>query len=74
MTAPGVFYAIRQARTRVIGSELMTAAEADREVTCWRDHIGPARAVPATKAMRHAVRYYDQDILVPVLAGGEVPS
>lgn len=63
------FYAIRQARTRVIGSRSMTRAEADREVAVWAAEIGPARVLPVTPDLAHAVRYYDQAILVPALKG-----
>jgi hypothetical protein len=63
------FYAIRQARTRVIGSRSMTRAEADREVAAWAAEIGPARVLPVSPDLAAAVRSYDQAILVPALKG-----
>ena len=36
------FIAIRQAKTKVVGSRVMTRHEAEREVAVWRDNIGPA--------------------------------
>lgn len=73
-TAPGQdqaaaeqFYCIRQFRTKVCGSRLMTRAEADREAVMWLDQIGPAAVVPATPALAHAVRCADQDVLPPLL-------
>lgn len=65
----GGFYAIRQARTRVIGSRLMTRAEADREVAAWRAEIAPARTVPYTRELARAVRVYDQAVLGAALNG-----
>jgi hypothetical protein len=68
----GRFYVIRQARTRVIGSPVMTAVQARREYAAWtspQSGVGPARIVPVTPALRRAVRAYDQDVLVPLLAG-----
>jgi hypothetical protein len=71
MTADGgTWYCIRQARTRVIGSRVMTRAEADTEARVWREYIGPAVTVPATSDLAHAVRYYDQSVLAPLLTGG----
>jgi hypothetical protein len=67
VSTPGTFYVLRQARTRVIGSRVMTEAEANREAQVWAAEIGPAVAVPATPALAQAVRFYDQDVLVPIL-------
>jgi hypothetical protein len=61
------FFAVRQARTRVIGSRVMTRAEAELEVTVWLREIGPAAVVPVTDELTHAVRVYDQDMLRAVL-------
>jgi hypothetical protein len=66
----GRFCAVRQARTRVIGSRLMTREEAEREVSVWRDEIGPAVVADATDALMRAVRAYDQAVLAPLLAAG----
>jgi hypothetical protein len=63
------FYAVRQALTRVVGSRIMTRAEAELEVTVWSAEIGPAKAVPVTKDLAHAVRVYDQDVLRAALYG-----
>lgn len=63
------FYAVRQARTKVIGSRTMTRGEAEREVAAWLEHIGPAVVVPATPETRHAVRTEDQAALGKLLAG-----
>lgn len=63
------FYAIRQARTRVIGSRAMTREQADREVAAWAAEIGPARVLPVTPDLAAAVRTYDQAVLVPALKG-----
>jgi hypothetical protein len=57
------FFAIRQARTRVVGSRVMTRPEAEIEVSVWAADIGPARVVPVTKELTHAVRVYDQAVL-----------
>jgi hypothetical protein len=76
---PPRFYAIRQARSKVIGSRAMLLAEAEREVRIWGREIGPARVVPAAglvlddraitaSDLAHAIRYYDQAVLVPLLA------
>ena len=65
------FFAVRQARTRVIGSRIMTRAEAELEVTVWSAEIGPAKVVPVTKELTHAVRVYDQAVLRTVLYGPE---
>jgi hypothetical protein len=70
MTA-GAYYVIRQARTRVIGSGLLTKAQADREAAAWAAGTGPAVAVPATDALRRAVRCYDQAVLTEALYGGQ---
>lgn len=66
MTAQG-FYAVRQARTRVIGSRVMSLAEAEREVAAWLEDVGPAVAVPATPELARAVRAYDQAVLARLL-------
>lgn len=63
------FYAVRQARTRIVGSRIMTRTEAEEEVTVWSAEIGPARVVPATRDLTHAVRVYDQDVLRTALYG-----
>lgn len=63
------FYAVRQARTKVIGSRTMTRGEAEREVAAWLEHIGPAAVVPATQQARTAVRTGDQAVLGKLLAG-----
>jgi hypothetical protein len=68
MPAPK-FYAVRQARTKVVGSRLMTRAEADREVSAWRANIGPAVAVPDSPEVRRAVRVKDQAALTALLNG-----
>jgi len=65
----GKFYAVRQARTKVIGSRLMSHAEANTEVAAWSEDIGPAKAVPDSPAMRRAVRAYDQETLGAALYG-----
>lgn len=65
------FYAVRQARTRVIGSRKMTLAEAEREVAVWREEIGPAVVVPASREVTHAVRVYDQEVLSGLLRGAQ---
>jgi hypothetical protein len=68
------FFAVRQARTKVIGSRSMTKGEADREVKAWREHIGPAVVVPADKpGVRHAIRTEDQAVLAQLLAEGQAP-
>jgi hypothetical protein len=59
----GKFYAVRQASRKIIGSRLMSRAEADEEVACWAENIGPAIAVPDSPAIREAVRAYDQEVL-----------
>jgi hypothetical protein len=69
----GRFYAIRQARIRIIGSRTMTLAQARREVAVWRAEIGPAVVVPATKETRRAVRAYDQVALSALLTGTAQP-
>jgi hypothetical protein len=69
----GKFYAVRQGRTRVIGSRLMSQAEASREVAMWTADIGPAKAVPDSPAMRRAARCYDQAVLVPALYPERTP-
>ena len=76
MTRPAApkFYAIRQARTKVIGSRAMTQAEAEYEAKVWRGGIGPAVAVPVTPELRRAVAAYDQEVLVPLLAGATVTA
>jgi hypothetical protein len=63
----GKFYAVRQGRTRIIGSRLMSLAEASREVAMWTADVGPAAVVPDSPAMRTAVRRYDQAVLRPAL-------
>jgi hypothetical protein len=66
------FYAVRQGTGRAIGSRAMALAAAEREVSVWREHIGPAVVVPATPEVAHAVRTYDQETLGALLA--EVPQ
>jgi hypothetical protein len=63
-TPDSKFFAVRQARTRI-----MTRAEAELEVSVWSDEIGPARVMPVTKELAHAVRVYDQGILRAALYG-----
>ena len=63
------FYAVRQARTRIVGSRVMTRAEAELEVTVWSSEIGPAKVVPWSDGMRRAVRVYDQAVLHAALYG-----
>ena len=58
------FYAVRQARTLVIGSRMMTRDEAAREVTAWRAEIGPACTVPVTEQSTRAVNSGDQQALM----------
>lgn len=66
------FYAVRQARSgKVIGSRIMTRAEAEREVAVWREHIGRAGAVPVTRDTAQAVRLDNQDILPGLLEEAE---
>jgi hypothetical protein len=65
------FYAIRRARTKVVGSRTMTRGEADREVAAWRESIGPAVVVPATHANRGAVHRDDQTALTALLNEGQ---
>lgn len=65
------FYAVRQGRSKVIGSRTMTRGEADREVAAWTEHIGSAVTVPATPANRRAVHTEDQAVLTALLAGGQ---
>jgi hypothetical protein len=66
--AGGRFYAVRRfASGKVLGSRTMTRADADREVSAWREHIGPALTVPATDDVRRAVRANDQAVLAPLL-------
>jgi hypothetical protein len=67
MAATERFYAVRQARTKVIGSRTMTRGEAEREVAVWNEQIGPARVVPATEQARHAVRTENQAVLSALL-------
>jgi hypothetical protein len=68
------YYAIRQGRTRVIGSRSMTKGQAEHEAKAWREHIGPAVVVPADKpGVRHAVRTEDQAVLAQLLAEGQAP-
>ena len=61
------FIAIRQARTKVIGSRVMTRHEAEREVSVWRDEIGPACYVPAASDVRSMVRRNDSEALSKIL-------
>lgn len=61
------FYAIRQARTKIIGSRTMTSDEAGREVAAWRDEIGPAAIVPVSAESRKAVRTEDQAALAALM-------
>lgn len=69
MTRPPRYYAIRQARTKVIGSRTMWEHEAAYEVRVWGKEIGPAAVVLAsTPGLAEAVRSYDQAVLVPLLA------
>lgn len=65
------FYAIRKAKTKIVGSRTMTRAEAEREVAAWRASIGPAVVVPATHANRGAVHRDDQTALAALLAEGQ---
>ena len=65
----GKFYAVRQARTRVVGSRVMTRKEAEWEVTVWSSEIGPAKVVAWSEDLRRAVRAYDQDVLRAALYG-----
>jgi hypothetical protein len=71
MAAAGRFYAVRQARSKVIGSRTMTRGEAEREVRAWRANIAHAVVVPATPENRRAVRTGDQDALGALLSGGQ---
>jgi hypothetical protein len=59
----GKFYAVRQARTRIIGSCVMTRKEAELEVAVWASEIGPAMLVADSPELRRAVRTYDQTVL-----------
>jgi len=63
------FYAVRQARTKVIGSRNMSRGEAEREVAAWLEHIGPAVMVPDSPAVRRAVHTGNQEALGALLAG-----
>jgi hypothetical protein len=68
----GSFYAVRMASSgKLIGSRVMTEAEAEREVSCWRENIGRAGVVPADAESTSAVRKYDQDALAALLAVAE---
>ena len=71
---PDRYYAIRQARTKVIGSRSMTEAEAAREVAAWAAGIGPARVVAKTPAVARAVRTYDQAALTALLTEKETTA
>lgn len=62
------YYAVRQARTKVVGSRAMTRAEADREVSLWRQEIAGARVMPVTPELQRAVRAMDQAVLSRALA------
>lgn len=61
------YYCIRQARSKIIGSRVMTADEAGREAAAWRDDIGPAVVVPADAEARRAVRTEDQAALAALM-------
>ena len=68
-TPAGKFYAVRQfASGRVLGSRIMTGTEAEREVTMWRQEIGPAVMVPDSPAIRRMVHRDDSGSLAEVLA------
>ena len=66
-TGQDKYIVIRQARTKVIGSRVMTAYEAGKEVAAWRDEIGPACYVPATEDVRSMVRRDDSKALAEIL-------
>jgi hypothetical protein len=68
-TPDAKFFAVRQARTRIVGSRVMTRAEAELEVSVWSAEIGPAKVVPVTRDLTRAVRVYDQDVLRAALYG-----
>ena len=69
MAAGERFYAVRQQTNRtVIGSRIMTRAEAAREVSVWCADIGPAAVVPAGRDARRAVRRRDRETLAALLA------
>lgn len=61
------YYAVRQARTKVVGSRAMTRDEAEREVSLWRQEIGAACVMPYTAELRRAVAAGDQAVLSRVL-------
>lgn len=42
------------------------------DVSVWSKNIGPARVLPVTPELRRAVAAYDQQVLVPLLAGATV--
>lgn len=62
------YYAVRQARSKVIGSRIMTKPEAERECRVWNAEIGPAAAIPATPEVRRAVHRDDAATLARLLA------
>jgi hypothetical protein len=74
MSRRASYYAIRQARSKVIGSEAMSRARAEREAATWAANIGPAAVVPVTPELARAVRAYDQSVLVPLLAAASQGS
>jgi hypothetical protein len=65
------FYAVRQARTKVVGSRPMSRREADRETAVWRERIGPAAVVPVNPTTRRAVLSEDQATLAAYLTAGQ---
>jgi hypothetical protein len=65
-------YAVRQFRSgKIVGSRLMTEAEATREVATWRAEIGRAGVVAADLRASTAVRKEDQAELARLLDEAE---
>lgn len=67
------YYAVRQFTSgTVTGSRAYTMrADAEREVTAWREHIGRAAVVPESRETYQAVRTEDQAALLALLAEHE---
>lgn len=59
---------------KVLGSRVMTRAEADREVSVWRAEIGPAAVAPATATIRAMSDADDSAALADVLRQLSIPG
>jgi hypothetical protein len=71
-TSDGKFYAVRQFRGgKVLGSRIMTEAEAQREVAAWRLAVGRAAVVADAADVREAVHSDDQTVLSKLLNDNE---